>query len=364
MENLANNTNTTKGESNATVPNTEETNTPVPNTNPLTSYKCLIECAIRRKPNLVGLPGQDPAERVYKIGASLDKRTSGNLKGVNGELEKLYLPQIVSVGANDFGFKAAVDEYWSGISKPVPADEPFLKDHEKGIKIKLEFHVVGKLNKERIDAAVKVEDKVNLLNELLISKFAPIDPTKEGKPKATLTEESVSDFLLLNYALKYSKVANSYEDIDKSPKIDFYVFEKAVSVQNQLNTIELRKKAINLFTSLQGEARKIDAVLLGFDVNPKDFDNETDKLLKIDDLYISSTVMMKRFIALAEDNNWELKLLLNKAIRAAKVENPVNTTSLYYNKVFLGTSLEEAALFLLNTTQGQEIKNSLDKEVQ
>jgi len=52
-------------------------------------YLITVEVAIRRRPGMVGLPGADPAERVYRIGSSLDARSRGALKGISGELKFL-----------------------------------------------------------------------------------------------------------------------------------------------------------------------------------------------------------------------------------------------------------------------------------
>ena len=153
--------------SNNTTPVGASGNTPKVDS---TKYLCTIQCAIRRRPGLVGLPGQDPAERVYKIGASLDNRTKGNLKGISGELELKFMPEIVGLSSNDPQFRRAVEEYWSSIGKPVPADEPYLKDYEKGIKINIAFHVVGEPRKERFNKLVTVEEKIEWLNKALVLK--------------------------------------------------------------------------------------------------------------------------------------------------------------------------------------------------
>lgn len=338
---------------NATV-STGSENTPKVDTT--TKFLCTIQCAIRRKPGLVGLPGQDPAERVYKIGASLDNRTKGNLKGISGDLELKFMPEIVGLSANDAGFRRAVEEYWSSIGKAVPADEPFLKDYEKGIKIYISFHVVGEPRKERFNKLLTVEEKVEWLNKALV--------VKSGEEyAATLDFDSISDFLLLNYCLRYPKVANSFADVDKSPKIEFYIFEKEVAVQSQLSAIELRKNAIRAYQQLESNPKQIDAVLLLFDVNPKDYDNSIDKLLRIDELYNESPSKMKQFVDYVADTNWEIKANIRKGITTNKLRTPANSTAIYHGEVLLGTSLEEAVLFLSNEEKGKTIYANLLKEI-
>ncbi len=351
MENTANAASNTE-QSNATstaTNNNQDTN----------KYLCTIQCSIRRKPGLVALPGQDPAERVYKIGASLDSRTRGNLKGISGDLEAKYMPELVGVSINDAKFRQSVEEYWSSISRPVPADEPYLKDYEKGIAINIKFNVIGKARKERFDNVIKVEEKIELLNKYLLLPLSKEDTS----PLGILDFDSISDYLLLNYALKYSKVANSFEDIDKSAKIEFYIFEKAVSVKNQLSLIELRSEAMSCYQLLQNNEKQIDAVLLLFDIDITTFDSTIDKLLKIDEIYNESPVKMQTFVSYLKDDKWETKYIIAKAIAANKLRKPANTTAIYYGDALLGTSIDEAVLFLLNDEKGKTIYTSLVQEL-
>ena len=358
METQANNTNPS-GTSNATStqPSQKAVNiasTPIDNK----VYSGTIQCAIRRRPGLVGLPGQNPEERIYKIGASLDVRSRGNLRGVTGELESKFMPSIIGLSINDPGYRKAVEEYWSSIGKPVPADEDHKKDHEKGIKIYIEYTVVGKARKERLDSALKVAEKLELLGKWLITPIQEDSKTTI----ASLSEDSVADFLLLSYCLKYSKVANSFEDVDKSPKIEFYIYEKAVYVKQQLSVIDLRQKAIAAYQTLESEERKTDAVLLLFGEKPSEYESTIDKLLKIDELYNSSVVNMKTFVDYLSNENWESNYLVKLAISMNKLRNPANTNAIYYGDLLIGTNIEDAVLFLNNDTQGKDIKAILLKE--
>lgn len=320
-------------------------------------HRCSIECSIRLKPNLVGVPGQDPAERSYKIGASLDRRSQGNLKGITGELEALFMPEIVAYGANAPEFRRAVDEYWSNISKVIPPDEPFLKDHKKGVPLTIRFTLSGDARKERFDKTIRAEDKVNLLNAWLVEK------TESGKAVATLEVESTADYLLLNYCLKYPAVANNFADVDKSPRIYFYIYEKAVAVVSQQSDIELRRKAMTAYTALEDNENKINAVLLHFGENLSEFDTVTDKLLRIDEIYNSSKSKLAEFVKVAEDKNWEVKSLIRAAINKNKLKQPANSTLIYYNDTLLGTDMDEAVLFLNTSEKGKEIKSNISKEI-
>ena len=95
--------------------NTGVKQTEQPKTNPAQSldqkYRINVQCAIRRKPTLIGLPGADPNERIYRIGSCLDIKTSKNLKGIEGELEKMLMPNIIGINSTDNHFQQHINDY-------------------------------------------------------------------------------------------------------------------------------------------------------------------------------------------------------------------------------------------------------------
>lgn len=327
-------------------------------------YNCTIQCCIRRKPNMMSLPGQDPAEKIYRIGSALDSKTRRDLKGISGDLERMFMPSIVGLSSNDPKFGEAVSEYWSSIARVVPHDEPFLKDYEKGIKFNIIVRVLGKAKKERLDALGKVNEKIEWLNENLIkSQLTPIGEKTEERYFAILEHDSISDFLFLNYCLKYPKVANNFESVNNSPKIEFYIFEKELAVKTQLSLIDLRNKAIDCYRALESDEMRINSVLLSFNKNPKDFDTITDKLIELDDIYIKNPDSMRKFIKYCDDSNWKIKYLINKAVLEQKLRIPVNSSAIYYNDTLLGMNIEEASIFLTTDVKGKEIYEGLNREI-
>lgn len=331
------------------------------NTPNIDKYKTFIlNCNIRRKPGLVAIHGQDPNERVYKIGASLDKQSGGNLKGITGDLEKLFMPEIVQIGASDFGFKKAVDEYWSNISKLVPPDEPFKKDFEQGVVIKLTFKIRGEDYRNSYKNANLLEEKIQVLNSLLVKKITIID---KEEAVAILDNDCIADYLLLTYCLKYNKVANVPEDINKSPRIDFFLYEKSISVKTGMNFIEKKDKAVKLFSEIRKDINKLDAVLFAFNKNPNEYPDTLDKVLAIDDLYLKNTTSVDAFIKAVEDTNYKIRVLIRKALEVKKLNQPVNTTSIYYNDKLIGSTIDSAINYLITDEVGKEIKNSLEKEL-
>jgi hypothetical protein len=339
-------------------PQSNQTNTPTL-VKDNSYHRVVLQCCIRRKPLSMGLPGQDPAERIYKIGSSLDSRAKGNLKGISGDLELKFMPEIVALSSNDPQYRTAIDEYWSSISATVPPDEPFLAEHLMGVPIKLVFKVLGKARKEKVENYVTIEERLKVLNQFLLE-------TTEINGKdvdcAVLEYESISDYLLLSYSLKYSRVANRVEDIDKSAKIWFYIFEKAIAVKDQLNFVEMAQKAMKLYGVVSTDDNKLSRILLGFNKVPKTYENTTDKALEVFTLYNANKESLKLFVELAEDKDWETKYLIASGVSEQKLRKHKNSTAIYYGDTLIGMD-EQDAVTMLDSENGKVIKEALLKEL-
>ena len=330
--------------------------TPNPTLQTNVKKRAYIRCNIRRKIGLEGIPGQNPAEKIYKIGSSLDSRTRSSLKGITGELEALLMPEIVGLSTTDPQFRRAIEEYWSGIGVAVPPDEDFQKTYERGVKLNIEVTILGESRFERFNKIVSIEEKMTLLNTWLIQE------TISNEKVARLDYESVSDYLLLNYCLKYGKVANKAEDIYLSPKIIFYIYEREKAIASKLSNIDLRHKAVACYQELVNTPKKLNSVLLKFGKVLSDYETENDKLLAIDDLYNESTNNLEAFVNFCSTSTWEISYLLNLGVSLSKIRKPANTTMYYYNDVLLGNDEEDAIAFL-NTEEGTMIKKLLTGEL-
>ena len=315
-------------------------------------HTLVINCAIRRRPALVGLPGTDPNDRVYKIGSSIDQRTKKNLKGIEGELEEKFMPSIVGISHKDNSFQEKINEYWGNISSFIPAEDTVLRDELRGKVLRIQCTVKGKANKDKIESEVDIEKKVELI--------------KKGVEKGLITIDfnDVPDFVLLAYCLRYSRVAKDVSLLDMSPKILFYIYNKAAAVKTKLNTIELRNKAIQLFTGLKDDEQKVNALLVMFNLLPTDFDDLDDKLIALDLEYNKSFDTMRTFVDYCEDKNLNMKFLIAYAVQKGKLNRPSNTDSYYYNQVMIGRSLEDAVLYLNDEGNAEAgiIKENLIKE--
>ena len=318
-----------------------------------TVHRLVLQCSIRRKVGLVGLPGTDPNERVYKIGSSLDRTTAKNLKGVTDEIEALFMPAIIGVAPNDNSFQKLVNEYWGNISIFIPADDTSKKAEDQGKVIKVELSITGAKLKDAIEYEIDIVKKVALINEYIV----------KGRIKIEATQ--VPDYILLCYLTKYNRVAKDITLVNMSPKIFFYIYNKSTATKVQMSSIEMRTKAINYFNELSKDDAKLDQMLVMFNLLPTSYDTKEDKLIALDTEYNRNTENLRRFVDYMEDKNLSLKYLILYATKKGKLTNHANTEAYYYNQVPIGKTLNEAILFLGDNTNSEAIaiKSALEKEI-
>lgn len=318
-----------------------------------TIHTVSLQCSIRRKSSLIGLPGTDPNDRVYKIGSSLDIKTGKNLKGISDVLEQKFMPAIIGINYTDNNFQTLVNEYWGNISVFVPADDPTIKAEEQGKVLKINLEVKGTKLKDAIENEIDLVSKINLINKYI------------EQDRVTVPFQQIPDYILLCYCLKYNRVARDISFVNMSPKIYFYIYNKSTAIKMQLTSIELRSKAIDFFRELKDNEEKLNQILVMFNLLPTAFESLDDKLIALDYEYNKSNIELAKFVEYMSDPQLETKYLIIYATKKGKLTNPSNTEAYYYNQVPLGKTLNEAILYLNNTTDSEAIaiKETLKKEL-
>lgn len=286
-------------------------------------YKVKVEVSIRRKAQ-VGLPGDDVTVYNVKLGSALKGR--GPLKGLSDEEEKKYLPEIINVVPSDNEWRKNVTNYWNNISEKIPAD---------GLN-------TGKLQGRILEFTIAFNTQQQAKEfETLVNQEKKAEASKKGE-----VIEGVADFVLWRFAILHSKVANNFQDINKSPKILFYIYSKQNETKIAHIAFENRTKAMTLFAENLTNEKVINAVLLLFGQDLASFDTLQDKHLALEALI---TKEPSQFIKYVEDENLNVKAFIKRAVDAKIINKPSNTDSYYYgtnNEVTLGNSLEEAVLYL------------------
>jgi len=289
-------------------------------------YRSTLEVSIRRK-HLKGLPGDDNTLHNLNVGSSL--KGSGPLRGLDYDEEILYLPEIIGISPTDNEWRKSTIEYWNNIRVPIPADGVGTNVLQgKVLKFTVAFKTAEE--KDNFDKVLSFEEKA------IISKRGEVI-------------DGVADYILWRYCLVYSKVANRFEDVDKSPKILFYLYSKGNETLVAHKAFKARIKAQTLFTSILMKEDVINSVLLMFDQDLSVFENLQDKHLALDALIKTRAA---DFITFVEDTNLEIKSIIRTAVDKRILHRPTNTDSYYFgenNDVCLGATLSDAVLYWKST---------------
>lgn len=292
------------------------------------THKGFIDVNIRRTKKSI-IPGAGPEEMVIKIGGSLDVKSRKSLKGLSGDLETKYMPKLINESINSGNFQQRVEEYWNSLSVVVPHDEETKKESEQGYKLYFEYKVNGDHNYKQLTSEKPLEDRINILNNLI------------EKDSATIIDDYIASFALLNYCLKYKLVANKVEDINKSDKIMFYIYDKPLAIKASIAKIESKALSWELFAKVKQNQKHLIYILMMFKQDIKQYPTIEDKIIRVDELRNISETEMVKFNKFANELDWEERYLIEKAVLFKIVTNPLNTTSYYYNSNLLGASLTE-----------------------
>lgn len=321
--------------------------------NPAISHRVNIRCSIRRKPYNGGLPGSDPADRRFKIGASFNAVSKKALKGVDGKLETIIMPKIIGIASNEHNFQREVDDYWNNIGVLIPADEDAPKEEDKGKVLNIDFIVQGSLLKESLDSETNIETKYAILSKGIVDGTITID-----------SDDSYFDFAFLGYILRNKEVANDASLMWYSPKIKYYVYNKAISTAKKYNIIELKDTARPLFAEIKTDDNKLNAILMMFNLLPSAYPTTMDKVIALDEVYDKTEESLRKFIEFARDSDLDLKYLVKLASKKNKITNHTGTEAYYYNQILLGKTLNDTVLFLKDLQpENQNIRKALEREV-
>lgn len=285
---------------------------------------------VRRKKNLPNLPieGDFIDESIIKIGASW--REKSVLRGLEAEEESRWLPKIIGTQVTSPNWEAEAANYWKNISRVVPLTN---KDGSGGLELEVGLRYKSQEDYDTDQNAPREEGAV-------------INP--KGEPI------SMADYILWRYCLRYSRVANSIEDINKSPKIEMYLFSREKDIKDKKASFELRKKASQLLYKRLNERDWVDHILRLLIVQDgeakvtiKDLSTITDdeKDIMMDN-YANKNPGL--FLSLGEDRNLELKSFVEICIALGLLHRIANTNSVSMDGNTIGNTMDEVVTFLRN----------------
>lgn len=279
---------------------------------------------VKRKKMSGLLPGQKEEDCILKIGSGF--KHNAPLAGLTFEEEARFLPIVTGVDSKSTNFKQACTSYWSNISKEIPYGE--------GLKLEIGLKYKSKEDFEK--------DKIK-------------ERTVEGAIINPIGEPiNIIDYILWRYCLLYSRVANSIEDVGKSPKIEFYLFSKDKEIEQKTATLNAKREANKLLYSRLGERDWVDCtlrVLIAKDkatiVTIRELETMSEKEK---DLILSEYAESNpsQFLTIAEDKNLEMKAFVEVCVSRALLTRIPNTDSISLDGQTLGDTLEQTVTFLCN----------------
>jgi hypothetical protein len=271
------------------------------------------------------LPGQNLDDHSDKIGSGF--QGSSVLRGLTFVEEKRFLENIIGISSQSQDWEKKTKEYWSNISKNVPA----------GTGLELE---VGLRYDKQEDYDYDQNLELNNNGIIIECKGTPIN---------------ISDYILWRYCLVYSRVANTPEDKNKSPKIDFYLFSKDKEIHDKKINLNTKRKANQLYYKNIADRNWVNfmiTVLVAKDKSPTRktvaevsnmSDDEKDILL---DQYVSENPEL--FMIIGEDKNLEVKSFVELCVASGKLTRIPNTDTITMEGNTLGNSISEVVSYLLN----------------
>jgi len=267
---------------------------------------------IRRKEGIKSSLGEDTTDHIWKIGSSF--KGTMPLKGLTIEEENKYLPEILGINAGSAEWGKQVRNYWKNISAIIPAGE-------------------GK--------------KLDITTE----KGVPVN---------------IVEYILWKYCLVYSKVANSKEDLAKSPKIRFFIYSSEEEQAKKLVNFKVMKKANKLFLDLESKKDNAFAVLRIFTserylleeanlpIHNIDKVSQDAKDMLLYDISINK-ITVNRFIEIAEDKHLLTQSFIEECIEYSTLQRVANTTTIIMDKTTIGNTMDEAIAFITDKSNSKTL---------
>lgn len=291
------------------------------------------EVYIRRKKQQGAIPGQDPEEAIAKIGSSYAGSTP--LQGLTYAEQKRFLPNIIGINSDSQNWEKSTRDYWASITKAIPSGD--------GLKLE-----VGMLYDNEEQYLYDREEATRDRNgTILESKGTPIN---------------LADYILWRYCLLYSHVANTIEDVGKSPKIRFYIHNKERDIQIRKVSQTLKRNASQEWYKRMGERDWVNHILYVLVSNDKSGKyniaklngmNEDEKDLLVEELIADNP---QYFLDVAKDVNLQMKSFIEECISKGELIRIANTSTITYQGNTLGNSLDGAVEFLKNSKNSQTLK--------
>jgi hypothetical protein len=281
-------------------------------------------------------------DEAYRIISSASKPVAEMVK--NGDEMKSLMPSILSLSNTSSNWDSAVKEYWDSIFVKID-------DMGKPLEVGFVYDYSDVTKRNNIDKAVKeIKEFANVKDDESLMKLLK-STDKDGKsviPENTkylyATPIEIADYLLYRYCLVYSLVANNIADVDKSPRIAFYLYSKGEIENTRKKQSQLEDKAMQKYMNLIADKTNIDNVLLVLDEDIKGVD-EDDKHMILKRIYKENP---NKFIEAVDDKLLIMKAEIKKLINAG-IFNVLSNSEIIVDadnpELVIGKNISEAISF-------------------
>lgn len=215
-------------------------------------------------------------------------------------------------------------------------EEQWLYDHIGADERDRDFG--EKIRKYWIDMTIKVEAGGKTLN---------IGTNSNGDPI------NFRDYFEYRFAKKHSLVADSFEEGDGNPNKKFYIHDPEVEKQQENKNVQFRKKAYKHFTIISENPQQMDYVLRVMG------EPRVDNLTSVEKENLLSNILdsdPKRFIRVVEDDDLEVKSLIEELLEANVLER-IGTSYIYFDKTLAETKKEMVQF--LKSSKNSKLINEL-----
>ena len=314
-------------------------------------------------------------ESLNKAAYATQARSLGTTtKAVNSLLSHLtfcdtILPIIIGNNKNNSDWEKEKQDYISSLQVSVPSSgypldlnstfdmenaflkaniERYISENESDMYITVP---ADPKDKDSVETKVLKSEK-DIANHILKnSKIEPIDYHQYFK------FDSAKDYLYWVLCSVSNQVANTTEDVDKSPNIRFFLFDEKVAKLRNSEKAEKEMEATDKLRAIKADDALIKNIALFKNVITYTEYEELDAKEVYVELYSYAKNYPNEFLEIANDKTIKTKATIKKYIETGVLtidanENIVDASNI---KTVLGSSLEEATKYLLNPVNSGEV---------
>jgi hypothetical protein len=319
-----------------------------------------VELLLKYNPSVFEKINNEVLGEVFrKIGSSV----TGVAKittGINAEMLKILMPEILITNpdSRDQNWDKLVSNYWNSLSVMIPTGGKIL---ETGFT----FDVTDIRRKDYIN-------KLDVKSDQELSNY--VMGYKGDKPNIAEEERfryghpiNTEDYLLWRYCMNYARVANNFQDVNKSPKIAFYLHSQEEKERYVKEQRKFKKNAIDAYVDFISKAKvdDYDDVLslltpesIKSIVANKDSEDKQAKVMEF------ATTEPFKFVSVVSDKHRQVKATIERMITFNVLRQLAGSTVVVESAdptVVVGNNMDQCVTFFSNEKNANKIKEFIAK---